>query len=138
MKEVRLKCGKMKIVRAFPILCFAMIIGVSHAQNREGTITVKKKKDIAYHYIITPDGDGQQDFFMPNIIRQLDGVPFVFTIWTYENQVIFKTEKDEPWNGISDSGMKAKPGRYLWAVTYENEYELQEKVAGSLEVYYDF
>lgn len=120
------------------ILGFLLFAGQSLAQ-RNGTISIDRKANIAHHYIITPNDDGKQDYLMPNIIEQLDSaISFVFTVWTYENDEIYRTTKREPWDGTTERGNKVIPGRYLWAVAFENEYGLDEKVAGSVEVYYGY
>lgn len=123
---------------AIAVLC--LLGEMCFAQGPGGTISVKKKKDIGYHYIITPDGDGDSDVFIPNIIEQLDSIPFKFSVFTFESELIYSTRRAEPWDctqrGPRGISKKVKPGRYLWTVVYPNKYGMDEKVGGPVEVYY--
>jgi gliding motility-associated-like protein len=69
----------------------------------------------------TPNGDGINDYFMPEALKLL-GKKFTMQVISKKGQVVFETKNVEsPWNGkLDNTGSILENGPYAWTVKLED------------------
>ncbi|QRR01200.1 T9SS type B sorting domain-containing protein [Dyadobacter sandarakinus] len=78
------------------------------------TLTVRQNEGISLPTAFTPNGDGQNDIFMP-ILRSIASIQ-KFTIFNRWGQVVFHTtQMDQGWDGYF-KGAIAAGGDYIWEI----------------------
>jgi len=84
------------------------------AVNRDFDPTIEKD--------FTPNGDGLNDDFMPEVF-QLREEAFRMVIYSGTGNVLYQTNSvHKPWNGrLNNSGEMQNPGLYIWKATLTNE-----------------
>jgi len=79
----------------------------------------------------TPNGDGINDFFIPEALKVMD-VMFTMTIISINEGVIFETNSiSNPWNGNNQkTGSLCGEGTYKWVVSFVNTQGKTEQFTG--------
>lgn len=97
-------------------------------------ITVEEDFNLLAPDAFSPNGDGLNDFFMPEALRIRD-LSFKLTIYS-NNQPIFETtDRYNPWKGVLPNGTLANPGTsYPWVVQLTNEKGDEEYYSGTVTV----
>jgi len=133
---------------------FSQDINPSLSLNKEGDYPIKLLVvnefgcvDSVYQYVtigedfnllapdaFSPNGDGLNDYFMPEALRIRD-LNFKLTIYN-NNQAIFEsTDRYNPWKGILPNGTLANAGTsYPWVVQLTNEKGDEEYYSGTVTV----
>ncbi|MBA3900412.1 MAG: gliding motility-associated C-terminal domain-containing protein [Bacteroidetes bacterium] len=110
--------------------------------NREGCIDttqkiirIEDKNELAAPYVISPDGDGKNDTFMPKALESMS-VPFVMEIYDIKGKMVFKTQESfTPWNGrFMNTGEYLTNGDFLWVVKLTDEIGADKAYYGTLKL----
>jgi len=94
---------------------------------------VGKNFNLNANLLLTPNGDGVNDYFMPEAIA--NGDDFLMKIFDNKGNVIFTTNQvSNPWKGYNQiSGKDAEEGKYRWKVVLDSE-KGKEIFNGSIRV----
>ncbi|MFT7101800.1 MAG: gliding motility-associated-like protein [Bacteroidia bacterium] len=81
----------------------------------------------------SPDGDGNNDAFMPGALADM-GVSFGMVILDQKGQEVFRTSSSsEPWNGkANNNGRKLDAGIYVWTVVLKKEIVTKKTFSGTI------
>lgn len=85
--------------------------------------------------VFTPNGDNQNDLFVPRLNRFIARVEFeVYNRW---GNLVFKTENPELlWDGQDSSGSVLQDGTYFYkCILYENRFDGEQMIEESLSGY---
>jgi len=82
---------------------------------------VGKDFNLNANMLLTPNGDGLHDYFLPEAISE--GDDFLMKIFDARNNMIFSTsEVENPWTGFNqNTGSMTVPGKYRWKVILATE-----------------
>lgn len=112
---------------------YSVILTVTNGKGcvdrSEQTVHIEKNYDLQAAKTFSPNGDGVDDTFLPEALKQL-GDPFKMTIFDRTTgQVIFETsDTKRPWNGrIGNKAQLCEAGDYVWVV------ETTEKNGGTYD-----
>ncbi len=83
----------------------------------------------------TPNGDGREDFFIPEALRTL-GVKFHLAIYDTNGAVMYETnDATQPWLGKVNNRSEACPtGEYVWVVDVRESLHLAETYTGKVKL----
>jgi len=93
-------------------------------------VTTKNSAEFFVQDAFTPNGDRENDVFIPNALQEWD-VQFEMTIYNKQNKVVYKTiDRNEPWNGtLNNNGDILPKGIYMWKViTYDAEGQDHQRI----------
>lgn len=119
---------------------YTVSLTVTNAQGcvdrTERTVRVDSDYDLQASKMFSPDGDGFEDTFIPEALRNL-GVKFHFSVFDARTgQLIYETgDAKRPWNGrIQNKGEYCQPGEYLWMVEMKDGEKLGGTYNGSVDL----
>ena len=94
---------------------------------------VGKDFNLNANMLLTPNGDGLHDYFLPDAISE--GDDFLMKIFDAKNVLIFSTsDVESPWTGYNqNTDALAEPGKYRWKVILATENR-KEIFNGSIRV----
>ena len=97
------------------------------------SIDVKKKTNLLAPNSFTPNGDGLNDYFMPEGLK-ISGNPFELSIFNKRGQMVFNSKNtSNAWDGFNQTtGQKCKNDNYIWLVQTTNENGEPEQYRGSI------
>ncbi|HAS39981.1 MAG TPA: hypothetical protein DCS93_05850 [Microscillaceae bacterium] len=112
-------------------------VSLSGCKARDTIVVVGRECNVTLTFpnLITPNRDGKNDVFTP-IIK--DGI-LAMEIEVYNRwgtKVFSGTNASKLWDGITNSGEKAKRGLYFWVIRYEDVFNKKSKKTGWLKVLY--
>lgn len=95
------------------------------------SIIIRGEYTIFVPNAFTPNGDGINDFFMPEGV-EINNNDFVLFIYNRWGELVFYTDDvNNPWDGtIQDTGRKAPMDVYVWIFWQENYIIGRQKYAG--------
>jgi len=81
----------------------------------------------------SPDGDGNNDAFMPGALADM-GVSFEMVILDQKGQEVYRTSSSsEPWNGkVNNNDHKLDAGIYVWTVVLREEIVTKKTFSGTI------
>jgi PKD repeat protein len=96
-------------------------------------IDIKEDYNLLAPNSFTPNGDGINDYFIPEALRVMD-VQFTMSIISISEGVIFETNSlSNPWNGNNQrTGSLCGEGTYKWVVSFVNEKGKTEQFTGAV------
>ncbi|TNF31227.1 MAG: PKD domain-containing protein [Bacteroidetes bacterium] len=99
------------------------------------TITTYEHFNLLAPTAFTPDGDGNNEFFMPKALPEM-GIPFEMVIRNQTGQVVFQTtDPNEAWDGtLQNSGQKADIGTYVWTVLLKENVLSKKDFNGTIHL----
>lgn len=97
------------------------------------TIEMSKKTKLLAPNSFTPNGDGLNDYFMPEELK-VSGSKFTLNIFNKRGQQVFTTQDaSHPWDGVNQkTGEKCQNDPYIWIVKLINENGEPEQYKGSI------
>lgn len=97
------------------------------------TIEISKQTKLLAPNSFTPNGDGLNDFFMPEELK-VSGNKFTLSIFNKRGQQVFSTQDASyPWDGMNQkTGEKCQNDPYIWIVKLINENGEPEQYKGSI------
>jgi gliding motility-associated-like protein len=110
------------------------------SENHEGcTSKTTKKITIAEDYNLlapnsfTPNGDGINDFFVPEALKTMN-TSFTMTIYSQSEGLIFETKNiNQQWDGSNQqNGTNCAEGTYIWVVSLINSEGKSEQYKGAV------
>ena len=106
-------------------------VGCSNKINK--SIDVNKKTNLLAPNSFTPNGDGLNDYFMPEGLK-ISGNPFDLSIFNKRGQMVFNSKNiSNAWDGFNQkTGQKCKNDNYIWLVQTTNENGEPEQYKGSI------
>lgn len=96
------------------------------------TIEISPQMLVYVPNAFTPDNDGRNDVFFPEITG-FDIEQYNFQIWNRWGELIFETDQiDQPWTGDVRGGEHYAPyGVYVWKILLQNSYTFEiEEISG--------
>jgi len=96
-------------------------------------VDIKEDYNLLAPNSFTPNGDGINDFFIPEALRVMD-VQFNLTIISINEGVIFESNSlSNPWNGNNQrTGSNCGEGTYKWVVSFVNSKGKTEQFTGAV------
>ncbi|MCF8276811.1 MAG: gliding motility-associated C-terminal domain-containing protein [Flavobacteriales bacterium] len=93
----------------------------------------RDKFDILAPTIFTPDGNNDNETFMPATLPFI-GIDFEFNVLDQKGQTVFRTNNpDERWNGkLNNTGEKLGPGTYIWTVVLKEDIAKKKVFNGTI------
>ena len=77
--------------------------------------------------IITPNGDGKNEYFLVNLIDQIE--PIQFVVFDGRGKVVYKnSDYKNDWNGIGLDGDPLPEGTYYYLIEYSNQHVIKNYV----------
>jgi PKD repeat protein len=106
--------------------------GCSQAETWQ---TESHHKDLLAYDGFSPDGDGNNDGFMPGALPDM-GVAFEMVIMDLKGQEVYRTSSaNEPWNGkLHNTGAKLDAGTYAWTVVLKEEIVSKKTFNGTISI----
>ncbi len=106
-------------------------MGCTNKVNK--SIDVKKKTNLLAPNSFTPNGDGLNDYFMPEGLK-ISGNPFDLSIFNKRGQMVFNSKNtSNAWDGFNQTtGQKCENDNYIWLVQTTNENGEPEQYRGSI------
>jgi gliding motility-associated-like protein len=110
--------------------------------NKEGCrdttkriIRIEEKNELFAPYVISPDGDGKNDSFMPKALENTSQ-NFIMEIFDIKGKLVFKTQESSiPWNGrYMNSGEYLGNGDFFWVVKLTDESGIEKPYYGSIKL----
>lgn len=103
------------------------------AQTLSKTIVVNEDFNLLAPNSFTPNGDGINDYFIPEALKTMN-TKFTMKVISQTEGLVFETKSSNVmWNGINQQdGTVCKEGNYLWIVTLTNEYGETEQYKGAV------
>lgn len=104
----------------------------------EKTIEIEKDYNLLAPTAFTPNGDGENDKFIPQALKMLD-VEFTMTILDKNGKQVYVTQNAfEPWDGrfTIDNTMAPAGSSYIWRVVLVNSNGEQELYEGQVFAVY--
>jgi gliding motility-associated-like protein len=113
-----------------PLSLDSLAIGFNQA-DRIVAVFTDKKKDIEMPTGFSPNGDGNNDIFMP-LGSSAFATEYDFRIWNRWGQEVFRsTDPLTGWDG-SFKGQPAITGVYAYVITYKNIYNESKMLKGNV------
>lgn len=92
------------------------------------TVTVTNDNPLNAPATFSPNGDGVNDSFIPEVLKHMKGF-FKFSVYETTGIMVYSSDAtNSPWNGRMDNGLGqlAPAGEYVWVVDFlDGEYENQ-------------
>lgn len=110
------------------------------SQNHEGCkssttkkVTIKDDYNLLAPNSFTPNGDGINDFFVPEALKTMD-VQFTMTIYSQNEGLIFETSNiNQQWDGSNQqNGKNCTEGTYIWVVSLITSEGKSEQYKGAV------
>lgn len=97
------------------------------------TIDIKQTINLLAPTGFSPDGDGQNDYFIPKAL-EINDYRFSMKIYDARHKLVFETtDKNQPWDGRSLGG-GIDDGTYVWFVELTNKYGEEEVHNGTITI----
>lgn len=110
------------------------------SQNHEGCkssttkkVAIKEDYNLLAPNSFTPNGDGINDFFVPEALKTMD-VQFTMTIYSQTEGLIFETSNiNQQWDGSNQqNGKNCNEGTYIWVVALTTPEGKSEQYKGAV------
>lgn len=100
------------------------------------SIDVNKTTNLLAPNSFTPNGDGLNDYFMPEGLK-ISGNTFELNVYNKRGQIVFNSKNvSNAWDGFNQStGQKCKNDNYIWVVQTTNENGEPEQFKGSIFIF---
>lgn len=110
------------------------------SKNHEGCkasttkkVTIKEDYNLLAPNSFTPNGDGINDFFIPEALKTM-GVEFTMNIYSQNEGLIFESKNiNQQWDGRNQqNGINCNEGTYIWVVSLINSDGKSEQYKGAV------
>ncbi|CAG5078091.1 PKD domain-containing protein [Parvicella tangerina] len=96
-------------------------------------VTIKEDYNLLAPNSFTPNGDGINDFFIPEALKTMD-TEFTMTIYSQSHGLIFESKNiNQQWDGRNQqNGENCSEGTYIWVVSLVNSEGKSEQYKGAV------